>query len=82
MNQSTATANGGTEDYSGSVLFQSGDSIFFDNVTRDDFRTDTTGVACFTKGTRILTSRGQIAVEDLAKGDLVMTRDNGLQPLR
>jgi Ca2+-binding RTX toxin-like protein len=39
-------------------------------------------IPCFTLGTMILTDRGEVAVEALAVGDLVMTRDNGLQPLR
>ena len=39
-------------------------------------------VVCFTSGTRILTERGPVAVETLVPGDLVVTRDNGLQPLR
>lgn len=39
-------------------------------------------IPCFTPGTMILTDRGDVAVEALAVGDLVMTRDNGLQPLR
>jgi Ca2+-binding RTX toxin-like protein len=39
-------------------------------------------IVCFTPGTQILTDRGTVAVEALAPGDLVMTRDNGLQPLR
>ncbi|MDQ2065636.1 Hint domain-containing protein [Xinfangfangia sp. CPCC 101601] len=38
-------------------------------------------VPCFTPGTRILTDCGSRAVEDLAAGDLVMTRDHGLQPI-
>lgn len=37
---------------------------------------------CFRNGTRILTARGDVAVEDLRVGDMVMTRDHGLQPLR
>ncbi|MDF3606763.1 Hint domain-containing protein [Paracoccus sp. DMF-8] len=37
---------------------------------------------CFRNGTMILTDRGNVAVEDLKVGDLVVTRDNGLQPLR
>lgn len=41
-----------------------------------------TTVPCFTAGTRIQTDRGEIAVERLVVGDLVMTRDNGLQPVR
>lgn len=39
-------------------------------------------IVCFTAGTKILTERGAVAVEDLGPGDMVVTRDNGLQPLR
>lgn len=39
-------------------------------------------IRCFTPGTMILTDRGEVAVDDLVPGDLVVTHDNGLQPLR
>ena len=39
-------------------------------------------IPCFTPGTRIETDRGLVPVEALAPGDLVLTRDHGLQPLR
>lgn len=39
-------------------------------------------VPCFTPGARILTDRGEVAVEELAVGDRVLTRDNGYQPIR
>jgi Ca2+-binding RTX toxin-like protein len=39
-------------------------------------------VACFTPGILIATRAGQVAVENLQVGDLVMTRDHGLQPIR
>lgn len=39
-------------------------------------------VACFTPGAQILTDQGELAVEDLQPGDLVLTRDNGYQPIR
>ncbi|OZB18880.1 MAG: hypothetical protein B7X55_04290 [Rhodobacterales bacterium 34-62-10] len=39
-------------------------------------------IICFTAGTMILTAQGPRPVEDLIPGDLVVTRDNGLQPLR
>lgn len=43
---------------------------------------DTTGVACFCRDTLIQTERGQVEVQNLTRGDRVMTADNGLQPLR
>ncbi|MDV7144873.1 Hint domain-containing protein [Tropicimonas sp. TH_r6] len=39
-------------------------------------------VPCFTPGTLIRTAKGDIPVEDLCEGDLVLTRDNGLRPIR
>lgn len=37
---------------------------------------------CFTRGTMIETARGSRAIEILAVGDLVLTKDRGLQPIR
>ncbi|MEY4871940.1 MAG: hypothetical protein RLZZ563_1270 [Pseudomonadota bacterium] len=39
-------------------------------------------VPCFVAGTRIATPTGEVAVEALQPGDLVLTRDDGPQPLR
>ncbi|MGP3697058.1 Hint domain-containing protein [Rhodobacter sp. NSM] len=39
-------------------------------------------VACFTPGTLIATPRGEVAVDELVVGDKVITRDNGIQPIR
>ncbi|WP_306155039.1 Hint domain-containing protein [Roseovarius sp. MMSF_3281] len=39
-------------------------------------------VPCFVAGTRIKTPRGLVAVEELQADDLVITQDNGAQPLR
>jgi len=37
---------------------------------------------CFVSGTRILTPKGEIAVDDLKAGDQVVTMDHGLQVIR
>ena len=39
------------------------------------------GVICFTQGTRITTLAGQIPVQDLKLGDMILTKDNGPQPI-
>ncbi|MFU8777766.1 MAG: Hint domain-containing protein [Roseovarius sp.] len=39
-------------------------------------------IICFTPGARILTQWGERPVESLRLGDMVVTRDHGLQPLR
>lgn len=41
-----------------------------------------TAIPCFVRGTRILTNHGEKPVEALRPGDLIETRDNGLQPVR
>jgi hypothetical protein len=40
------------------------------------------GIVCFTAGSRIATARGARPIEALEVGDLVLTKDHGLQPLR
>jgi len=39
-------------------------------------------IPCFTPGVMITTDRGDVAVENLRTGDLVLTRDGGMKPLR
>jgi hypothetical protein len=55
-------------DSSGNTSDSSGDGLF--------------NAVCFTRGTRIKTDRGEVAIEELAVGDLVHTMDHGLQPIR
>nr|WP_083825857.1 Hint domain-containing protein [Paracoccus sp. TRP] len=52
-------------------------------IGNDATLTDTNGtIVCFARGTLIVTDRGEVAVEDLQVGDLVVTRDHALQPIR
>lgn len=44
--------------------------------------TYSTLLTCFAMGTQITTPSGPVAIEDLAVGDLITTRDHGPQPLR
>ncbi|MEM6888634.1 MAG: Hint domain-containing protein [Pseudomonadota bacterium] len=39
------------------------------------------GVICFTPGTKLQTGTGVVPVETLRIGDLIQTKDNGLQPI-
>ena len=41
-----------------------------------------TFLTCFAQGTLIETDKGSIAIEDLVEDDLIVTRDNGVQPIR
>lgn len=41
-----------------------------------------TGVPCFVAGTLIATPQGEVPAETLRPGDLVLTKDDGAQPLR
>ena len=64
----------------GIITFFNGAGVQVGTLTFTDI--ENLVIVCFTAGTQILTDRGAIAVETLVPGDLVVTRDNGLQPLR
>ncbi len=63
----------------GTVEFLDGTGMVIGTMTFTDIETV---VPCFTPGTLVTTPMGLRAVEDLAVGDLVMTRDSGMQPIR
>ena len=52
----------------------------FIHITQVSF--DVAPPPCFVRGTKILTDKGERAIEDLQTGDLIVTKDNGLQPIR
>lgn len=50
-------------------------------ISASDMNAENSGVVCYASGTLIKTLRGDIAIEDLCVGDLVITRDNGPQQI-
>ncbi|KGM88252.1 Hemolysin-type calcium-binding repeat (2 copies)/Hint domain protein [Roseovarius mucosus DSM 17069] len=58
---------------SGSVTMADGTLVNFFEIEN---------IICFTPGARILTQWGERPVESLRLGDMVVTRDHGLQPIR
>ncbi|MDP3960931.1 MAG: Hint domain-containing protein [Pseudorhodobacter sp.] len=63
----------------GTVIFLDANGNITGTLTFQDIETI---VSCFTPGTRIATARGPVLVEKLAVGDMVQTRDHGLQAIR
>ena len=66
----------GVTSKTGYVIFHDGSRLDFEN-----FEEVNNVCICFTPGTLIDTARGRVAVEDLAVGDRVLTRDHGYQEL-
>jgi Ca2+-binding RTX toxin-like protein len=82
LNQSNTTnLSGNAVDYSNNDQFESGDSLTFQGANQNSFTADNTGVVCFTSGTLILTPSGEVPIDFLRPGDLVVTKDNGPRPL-
>ncbi len=53
-----------------------------DTAVFADLSPGDSGLVCFVAGTELTTPDGPVPIEDIAAGDLVMTRDNGPQPVR
>ncbi len=73
----TLAGDGDTEDFNFTYAVSDSDS----DATDSAFVT-VSSVPCFVAGTMIETTRGPVPVEQLVPGDLVVTHDNGVQPLR
>lgn len=73
----TADADEETVNFSYTVATGGGSS----NISDTAFVT-LNSIPCFVAGTLIATPRGEVPVETLQPGDLVITHDNGAQPLR
>ncbi|WP_417268743.1 Hint domain-containing protein [Celeribacter sp.] len=56
----------------GTVNFDTGEVLSFSGIE----------IICFAAGTEIITSEGPVKVEDLEVGNLVLTMDHGMLPLR
>ena len=59
-----------------------GDALFIETATAGGSIDYSEFAACFTRDTKILCERGEVVVQDLREGDLVVTRNTGLQPIR
>lgn len=81
----TSASDGGTYYLAGTSTAATPTQITVTNnlgQTFDNGALSTTVVACFVSGTRIATPAGEVAVEDLAEGDLVMTASGEARPVR
>ncbi|MGR3250195.1 MAG: Hint domain-containing protein [Paracoccus sp. (in: a-proteobacteria)] len=85
LNQSNATdLHGRSMSYADkdSLLVNGQGGIRLTGVAPTDLTVENTNVTCFCRDTRILTPSGEIAVQDLSTGDMVITVDAGPQPIR
>lgn len=70
---STTTNADGNESYAGTISMDDGTLLEFSEIEN---------IIYFTPGTRIATPDGARDIATLRVGDLVVTRDHGLQPIR
>ncbi len=76
--------NGVAVGYASTIELNAGDSLAMTPWagTNDEIDYDLLEPVCFTKGTRISTLKGDVAVENLRLGDKVWTKDAGFQEIR
>ena len=72
ITSTTVNADGNTS-YAGTVTMDDGTLLAFSEIEN---------IICFTPGTQIATPKGARDIASLKVGDLVVTRDHGLQPIR
>ncbi|MEL6885031.1 MAG: Hint domain-containing protein [Pseudomonadota bacterium] len=76
------TTNVGTEDGNAQMTDQWAGTSYRYNANSDSYQPQSASVPCFAAGTLIATPTGEVPVEHLAVGDLVLTKDSGAQPVR
>uniref|UniRef100_A0A6C0E464 Hedgehog/Intein (Hint) domain-containing protein n=1 Tax=viral metagenome TaxID=1070528 RepID=A0A6C0E464_9ZZZZ len=81
-------AFGGQTYYGGGIVFDSKNNFYVSNdITYDNthengiYTIQSPPIPCFKEGSKILTDKGYICVEDLHKGDLVQTLNHGFVPI-
>ncbi|CAM3192690.1 Hint domain-containing protein [Paracoccus nototheniae] len=85
---SDTTVRGDVDQYGNEfavITFPNGEELWLQDVDPASLtpeRLNAMGIPCFAAGTMILTPKGQVAVEDLRPGDLVMTGRHGPRPVR
>ncbi|KQT61676.1 hypothetical protein ASG52_02035 [Methylobacterium sp. Leaf456] len=71
-----------TEQFQYRTTSSGGTNVISFQVTQIDGNGNETPAPCYVTGTRILTARGAVAVEDLAVGDLAVTASGAERPIR
>jgi len=66
---------------SGTIEFLDGTGAVTGSMTFSEIE-NVNFVPCFTAGSMITTSKGEVAMKDLKVGDMVLTRDSGFQAIR
>ena len=79
---STIIVNGVVVGFVSTILLSPNDALSIDPANTGGAIDYANFAACFTRDTKILCAGGEVRVQDLHCGDLVVTRHNGPQPIR